>query len=281
MSRTPVPPGMVRLDATPPLLGYLSMIWNRREFAWAIAIGQFRSQHMDTLLGQLWHVLNPILNTLIYYFIFGVVLGTSRGIDNFVGYLTVGVFMFSYSRRAITSGAGSITTNVGLIRSLQFPRAVLPLASLLNETVALLPTLLVMGVVLIATGEPLTWAWFALFPAVFLQAGFNYGAALIGARVADSVRDFLNVLPYIFRILFYVSGVFWSIEGFIQDPLLRRIFWSVPTYIFVDLARSYTMTSYQARSLAWDWLGALGWTVAMLTIGTWIFRAGEARYGRG
>jgi hypothetical protein len=56
-----------------------ALVWQRREFAYNLASGQFRSQHMDTLLGNLWQLINPILLIAIYYLVFGFLLGNLGG----------------------------------------------------------------------------------------------------------------------------------------------------------------------------------------------------------
>jgi teichoic acid transport system permease protein len=77
---------------------YVRSVWARRDFATAVAVGEMRTQNMDTVLGNVWHILNPLLLIGIYYLVFGVILGLSErgGVDNFLAFLAVGVFMFHY-----------------------------------------------------------------------------------------------------------------------------------------------------------------------------------------
>ena len=77
---------------------------------------------------MLWQVLTPLINAAVYYVIFGVVLNTSRDVDNFIAYLCTGVFLFGFTQTVIQAGAQAITGNLGLIRALHFPRASLPIA---------------------------------------------------------------------------------------------------------------------------------------------------------
>ncbi len=79
----------------------------------------------DTLLGNLWHLGNPLLSVAVYYLIFGVVLGVTRGIDNYILWLSIGVFAFGLTTSTVLGGATSIASNKGLIRSIRFPRALL------------------------------------------------------------------------------------------------------------------------------------------------------------
>ena len=87
---------------------YLREIWRRRDFASALAAGKKSAQYRDTILGRLWQVLGPILNAIVYYFIFGVLLQTSKGVDNFPAFLIVGVFTFTFTQRVVTGGAKAV-----------------------------------------------------------------------------------------------------------------------------------------------------------------------------
>ena len=73
------------------------------------------------MLGNLWHLLNPALSIAIYYVIFGLLLDTTRGVDNFILFITIGIFVFQYTQRATTQGATSITQNLGLLKAIRFP----------------------------------------------------------------------------------------------------------------------------------------------------------------
>ena len=96
-------------------------------------IEELRVAHQDTLLGNVWHLGNPLLSIAVYYLVFGVVLGVDRGVDNFILWLTVGVFTFGLTSRTVLGGAESISTNQGLMRSIRFPRALLPVSVVISR----------------------------------------------------------------------------------------------------------------------------------------------------
>jgi teichoic acid transport system permease protein len=278
---TDLPPHLRKLGGNPPLSVYLASIWRRREFAWNVALGELRSQHLDTALGNLWHLINPILLISVYYLVFGVVLGTDRGVDNFLAFLAIGVFTFNYLQKAILGGGRTLISNVGLIRSLQFPRALLPISATLRETMAFWSATLVMVAAVVLTGEPLTWTWLALLPSIALATVFAMGLSFVAARLADRFRDLLNVLPFLFRIAFYLSGVLYSVDAYINDPRILRALLANPFYVFISLPREYLMASQEHDFVGWMWLSAVAWAAGSFVVGMLLFRAGEREYGRG
>lgn len=261
-----------------PLSEYVREVWRHRQFAFAVPAGELRAQNMDTLLGNLWHLLNPLLLIATYYFVFGIILDTSRGVDNFIGFLAVGVFMFHYTQKSVTSGARSIVGNESMMRSLHFPRAILPISSVIGQTLAFVPALGVMLTVAIATGESIRLAWLLLLPILTFQAFFNLGATFLAARLTTAFRDVENVLPYVFRLTFYMSGILYPVTTVLDDPLLLKVFNLNPMYAFATIARGLLL---QLPAPASVWWSALGWSVALFLLGTIYFRRGEQSYGRG
>lgn len=276
-SPSAVPPGLSPLGVRTSLSAYLRELWRRREFAWDVPLGELRGQHMDTVLGNLWHLLNPLLLLAVYYLIFGVVLQVSRGIDNFLAFLAIGVFLFHYIQRTVMAGAKSIVRNEGLIRSITFPRALLPLASAVEQTMAFAPAFIVMILFAIVSGEDITVRWLLLLPILVGLALFNLGGAFIAGRVTNSFRDFENVLPFVFRILFYASGILYTLEDRVSDERLLTAFGANPVYAYITLARGAVMGLPVRPEII---VSAVAWTVAVAVGGFVYFRAGEQEYGR-
>src|SRR5208282_749010 len=189
--------GLRPSSARPGLGSYLRMVWQRRHFILAYATARNVSMYTEARLGQLWQVLTPLLNSGVYYLIFGVLFKANRGISNYTAYLVTGVFIFAFTERSIVVGSSAIRANITLIRALHFPRACLPLAYVLVEFQQLLLSMLVLFAIVLGTGEPLTWYWLLLAPVMFLQATFNMGAALIMARLGAGAQDISQLVPFL------------------------------------------------------------------------------------
>lgn len=282
------------MSATPPLPEYLRQVWDRRAFTWSLGTGSLRAEHLDTILGNAWHVLNPALLMLVYYIIFGVLLGGRAGAGgNFIGFLAVGMFTFTFVQRTVMSCGSSIHNNLGLIRSLQFPRAILPIATILREITGYGFAFAVMLAVLLATGEFPTPSWVLAPLVIALLTLFNAGVGLVVARLTDSVRDIGNVIPFVFRLLFYLSGIIFSIDFFVTDEALadigvplsaetvKQLFILDPYFTYIDLLRGLLMNEYDTLFPFASWVYCLVTAPVMFVVGLAYFRGGEKRYGRG
>jgi len=283
--------GLRPSSARPSLASYLHLVWQRRHFIVAYATARNVSMYTEARLGQLWQVLTPLLNSCVYYLIFGIIFEANRGISNYTAYLVSGVFIFSFTERSIVVGSNVIRANIALIRALHFPRACLPLAYVLVEFQQLL-----------------------LSMALLMQATFNMGAALILARVGAGAQDVSQLIPFLLRVWRYFCGVMYSIAslpghlpGWAEDLLSVN-----PAAVYISLTRYAIMATiradapgakpYNAGQCALFnakkipalqaychpgiatgelWLAGAGWAVVALVVGVLYFWQAETRYGRG
>ena len=267
---------LVDLTAAPSAGAYLREVWRRREFAFVVPAQDLRAQNMDTTLGQLWHLLNPALLVGVYFFIFGVLLDTRRGVDNFLGFLIVGVVLFHLTQRVVQDAAVCIVRNLGLIRSIQFPRILLPLATVNGQSLAFLPALAVALLAILATGERPSLRWLLLLAVLAAGYVFHLGAALVVARVGASVRDLQRLLPHLLRLLFYGSGVIFSVEAFVTSEAWRRAFAVNPVYDFITCARWCLLGTGVDPPVV---IGLVVWCAVLPVVGLFVFRRGERRFG--
>jgi len=278
--------GLSLSTARPSLPEYIGLLWQRRHFILAYATGRSIAMYTTSRLGQVWQVLTPLLNAGVYFLLFGLLLDTKRGVENFTAFLVTGVFVFTFTQRSVQNGAKSISGNLGLIRALHFPRACLPLSFTLIELQQLLISMIVLIAIVLVTGEPITWAWLVLIPALVLQVLFNIGLSLAMARVGALIEDVSQLLPFLTRTWLYLSGVFYSIDRFTQDaPEMVRVLLSInPAAVYIDLYRGALIASHESITYPWGlnaWGLATAWALVTLVAGFVYFWRIEERYGRG
>ena len=272
--------------------------------------------YTEAKLGQLWQVLTPLLNSAVYYLIFGIIFQANRGIKHYIAYLVIGVFFFSFTERSIVVGSTVMRANLPLIRALHFPRACLPLAYVLVEFQQLLLSMLVVFAIVLADGEPPTWYWLLLLPVLLLQGMFNFGAAMLMARLGAGAQDFSQLIPFLTRVWRYFCGVMYSLTSlpsYASLPLWAKDLISLnPAAVYISLARYALMASQRADAPGAKpynlmkctlfnakhspplqafchpivvpselWLAAIGWAVVTLVVGVVFFWQAETRYGRG
>jgi teichoic acid transport system permease protein len=275
----PPAPGLQRAGARLPVEEYSRRLWQRRWFVIAYATASNSVGYERSFLGQAWQVLTPLMNIVVYYLIFGLLLHTNRGVPNFIAFLSVGVFLFSFCQQSLISGSRAITGNLGLVRALQFPRAVLPLSTTLVALLQLIYSLIVMVPILLLSGVTPSLRWLQLLPAVALQTMFCLGLAFTVARIGARIPDTTQLLPFVSRVWMYGSGVMYSVAVFAKGhpSWVMSVLTSNPGYVFLALARHALLTNVSVTPKTW--ILAVVWAVGTLTLGYLYFWRGEEAYG--
>lgn len=260
------------------LVPYLRDLWSRRTYIWYVSTSELRSRQVTNVLGNLWHLLNPALSIGVYFVIFGLLLDVgNRSSGNFFLFLTVGLFIFQFTSKATTDGAKSIINNLGLLKAIKFPRAMLPVTSTVTETIAFWPSFLVIYFVA-GISEGVRWQWIVLPAIVALQAVFNTGTAMVAARMTTHFRDTTQILPFFFRLLLYASGVIFNVDSYAEgNKTIEWLFTLNPMYCFITVARWTVMGTPVKPQYT---VSMIIWTLTILIAGFLWFRAAEERYAR-
>lgn len=272
---------LTRVGARPGFLDYLVQLWDFREFIFYDARARVQSGTRRDRLGSAWLLLNPIFNGLTYYLMFGLLLQTGRGIENYIGYLVIGIFIFQCTAGAITSGARSVHNNKSVVQAFNFPRATLPIGANLRELMSNVPLILAMLLIitLVPPAEDITWLWILIIPALLLQSIFNLGVGLILARVISRVHDATHLLPFVMRAWMYGSAIFYSYERFVSHPDILAVVKLNPLFNVIDIIRSCVLYAQIPSWQSWATLGV--WALGVLLVGMIFFWRGEESYGRG
>ncbi|WP_069462535.1 ABC transporter permease [Actinacidiphila rubida] len=276
--------GLTVSGARPGLAEYTRQLWGRRHFINEFAKARTAAQYTQARLGQLWQVMTPLLNAAVYYLIFGLLIGTSKGIDNFIAYLVTGIFIFTFTQNSVMAGVRAVAGNLGLIRALHFPRASMPVALTLMQLQQLMMSMFVLIAIVLMTGEVPDASWILIIPALITQWIFNTGLAMIMARLGSKMTDLAQLMPFILRTWMYTSGVMYSISNLTAHaPHYVRILLDVnPAAVYIDLMRFALIDSVTSAQLPPHiWASAVGWAVLVGVGGYIYFWKAEESYGRG
>jgi len=176
----------------PPLIPYLKEFWRRRAFAQELARFSDKAEYLDSRLGKVWLVLNPLLLGFVYYLVVTIIRpgGKDPGLTR-LDHLLIGLFTFYFAQNCVTAGASSITSGGRLILNQAFPRALLPFSSAIQAFQQFLPTIpvyifvLVVGKWFYPTTQVPGWSWnFLWIPFILICTGLTgFGLALVFATL--------------------------------------------------------------------------------------------------
>ena len=237
-----------------------------------LVVKDLKLKYRGSIFGFIWSLANPLLMIAVYTVAFTYILRLRT--PAFVFYLMLGILAWTFFANAIAMSAGAIVDNGGLVRSVWFPRAILPIATVLFNfaqylltAVVFLPVMLV--IYRVAPAPPML-----AFPVfLLLQLALTIGLALIIAVGTAFFRDVRHFVDVALAILFWATPVVYETT---QVPeRLRRAILLAPLSPYIT---AYHDVFYYGRWPAADvWILAAGYAALALFAGLWLITRVEDR----
>ena len=259
----------------PQLRPYLTQLWGRRRFIWHLARTDLKAEHYDSAIGQVWVILDPLLMAGVYFLLRTVVrpAGSANARSAIIAHLVWAVFFFTFVSNAMQTGARSLLSGRNLILNASFPRAVLPLVSIVKSVFDFLPTMIVYFAFHAVLGQPFGLSLVMLPVVIVILTLMNVGLAMLFAPLMVFFRDTSGFLPYINRIWLYITPALFFISE-IPPKLLTYLRWNPLFPSFAALEQIFNAQFPSAGYL----LAALGWAVGFFLLGAIVFLAREREF---
>ncbi|NQX06351.1 ABC transporter permease [Rathayibacter sp. VKM Ac-2856] len=184
--------------------------WRYRHSLWLLTKRDLTVRYATSALGYVWSVLDPLVMSGIYYFVFTVVFQRTVGEDPYIVFLLAGLLPWMWFNQATSDATRAFLREAKLVRSTSIPRTIWVGRIVLSkgiEFVASLPVLVLFAVV---SGAGVTPA-ILLFPlAILLQGVLTLGVGLLVAPLVVFFRDLERAIKLVLRFLFYASPIIYS-----------------------------------------------------------------------
>jgi lipopolysaccharide transport system permease protein len=251
----------------------LIKLWAYRELVRNLVLKDLKLKYRGSALGFVWSLVNPLVMLAVYSLAFTYIMGFRR--QDFVYFLLIGMLPWNFFATTANMSTGTIADVGGLLRSVRFPRTVLPVATvtfnlaqyLLTFTVLLPIMLLVFGIA--PTGSMLA------FPAVLvLLVLFTTGVAFILAASAAFFRDVKHLVEIGLGALFWLTPILYDLPG--VPERLRLPILLMPVSPFVTLM--HDIFYHRVWPDASMWAAATAWSAAAFIGGVSLFLSYEDRF---
>ena len=185
-------------------------LWIYWELLWMLAMREVSLRYRQTFLGVTWVIIQPLITTVIFTLIFGILMKTpsedvAYGIFAFAGLLPWNVFAQSLQR-----GGVSLTRDIRMITKIFFPRIIIPVANALSTIVDFLVSCVILAVLMIIYRVPFTLHLLSIPILLFLTYVLSIGIGVMFAALNVYYRDFTYVLPFVIQVWMYASPLAYS-----------------------------------------------------------------------
>src|SRR5215212_11581959 len=138
------------------------------DLLWLMSVTEFKRVYFGTVLGYLWSLIRPLMLFGVLLFVFTQVFKIgSKEVEHYPVMLLLGIVLYTFFQESSTNGVTSVVAQEGVVRKTQFPRLVIPLATVVTGAFNLGLNFVIVFVFLLAFGIDPTWTWL-LLPVAFL-----------------------------------------------------------------------------------------------------------------
>lgn len=190
------------------IIRYRSLVTN-------LVAKDLKVRYKNSILGFIWSLLNPLLMTLVFTFVFTQLLGQT--IDHFPVFVMTGLLAWNWTAASVSAGTKSLIENSSLITKVYFPRVLLP-SSVVFSNMA--HYLLAFPVIFFFMGlERLSFTpWILYVPVIwFVQATFLIGVVLILSSLYVYFRDTSVLVEVGLTAWFFLTPIFYRVEDVAPD----------------------------------------------------------------
>lgn len=233
-------------------------LWQYRSLILQLAIKDFRVRYMQTWLGALWSVVNPLISALLLNFVFHKVArtNTSLALNSYV-FVMSGMVVWTFFSTLVPEAMQGMMNAQAMIKKIYFPKLVIPLSKMLGALVETLVSLLLFLIVCCWYQQWPQWSAWLLLP-LYLIAMMILGVGLsLWATVLTLIsKDFMHVIPHIIRLGMLICPIAYPV--FLVPEKFQWLYFLNPVSGFMEGFRSLLFEGYELHSLAWiSWLSAL------------------------
>jgi len=198
-------------------------LWQYRELVYFLVWRDVKVRYKQAALGILWAVIQPVVNMIIFTFIFGNLAGLPREGTNYELLTLTALLPWHLFSSALSRSSVSLVGNANLLTKVYFPRLAIPFAAVMAGLVDFLIGLGVLGALLLWFQVPLGWniLWLPVFTLLTLLTAL--AVSLWFSALNVQYRDVQHIVPFLVQVWMYVSPVAYSAQV-ITNPTLKVIY---------------------------------------------------------
>ncbi|HEU5142374.1 MAG TPA: ABC transporter permease [Solirubrobacterales bacterium] len=247
------------------------------DLLWLMSVTEFKRVYFGTVFGYLWSLIRPLMLFGVLLFVFTRVfkIGADQ-VEYYPVMLLLGIVLYGFFQEATTESVTSVVNQEGVVRKTQFPRLVIPLATVLTAAFNLCLNFVVVFAFVFAFGVDPTWTWL-LLPVAFLvlftlTAGVSSALSVLYVRF----RDVAIIWTVVAQVLFYGTPILYPVTMF-DDPTIEHLLMVNPLAVIFQQVRVWVLaepqapTAVEAAGGVLNLLPAIAIFVGLCAFAIWVF----------
>ena len=254
-------------------------VWQYRDLIALLVRRDFVSRFKQTILGPLWLIIQPVMNSLVFTVIFGNIAGLpTDGLPQMLFYLS-GTVLWHYFSNCLTGTSQTFISNAHLFGKVYFPRLVTPISIVISNLITLaiqFVLFMVFWLFFYSRGADIyftSWA-LALPLLVLLMAGLGLGFGIIISSLTTKYRDLNYLVGFGVSLWMYATPIIYPVSS-----IPEKWRWVAEINPISPIVETFRAGFLGAGSASWLRLGySFAFMLVVLFVGVVIFNRVEKTF---
>jgi ABC-type polysaccharide/polyol phosphate export permease len=215
-------------------------------------------KYRRSFFGFFWTLLSPLAMSLVYYYVFKVIMNNNT--PHYLPFILSGVLPWAFFSSTVIEAMESLVGNIGVLTKVPVPLQVFPYVGAITNGVTLVLSLPILLGAVSYSQLPVTWSWLFLPVLLGLLFLMSYSVGLMLSIFFVFLRDLRHIMGIVMQIWFYATPILYD-ESFIPEKI-RFVLWLNPVaHCFSGIHRILIAGLPPTGD---QWLGAVAWTAGLL-----------------
>jgi lipopolysaccharide transport system permease protein len=190
----------------------LGAVWKYRDLLLLFVKRDFTAQYKQTILGPLWHFVQPIFTTIVFLVVFNSIANIKTdGIEPILFYMS-GITIWNYFSSCLNATSSTFTANAGIFGKVYFPRLVLPLSTVLSQLIKFGIQFLLLFTAMVYFGIKdnnfhFGISWLLIPVLLLMMAALGLGLGIIISSLTTKYKDFTVLIGFAVQLLMYATPI--------------------------------------------------------------------------
>lgn len=229
------------------------------DYAVRSAKSTLKTEVANSYLNWIWWILDPLFTMLIYYVIFGVMFDGKE--PYFTTFIFIGLTMWNFFNKNVVQSVNMIKRNKSIVAKVYIPKFVLLIANMMTNGFRMCISWVIVVIMMLCSRVPLSWTILYFIPIMMVLILFTFAFSIHLLHFGVFVEDLSNVVNIAFKLLFYMTGVFFNIESRISAPYSTILTCCNPVAMLLHDMRNALLYNKQP-----NWIGLLVWAVISILL---------------
>ncbi len=259
----------------------LKEVWHYRDLLFLFVKRDFVATYKQTILGPLWHFIQPLLTTAIFLIVFGRIAKIpTDGIESIPFYMS-GITIWNYFSACLTGTSNTFTANAAIFGKVYFPRLVIPLSVIISNIIRFGIQFLLLLVALIYYGITkgnfhFGISWLLIPVLVFLMSGLGLGFGILISSLTTKYKDLAVLIGFGIQLLMYATPIVYPASYLASSGKLASIIQYNP---LTPVVEGFKYAVFGKPDFNFASLGySLAWMIIALLIGMMTFNKTERSF---